>query len=268
MIRALETSSEIENIAWKETAHIPRADEFARAQALYGWMRSSIAYDTEKYDQIIDRTFVGPYFNSVETLYYKRGVCAEQAFLYIVMARHAGLDARYVRNDQNPGHAVVRVHSHSGEFDIDTTKTDGCPWGGGWGFYEVPESHLDEMVNRNRLGQTHEHHRPYHRSHHSPHDHRWTPSQARAFIAALILATPWYLSQIFEMRLEMSRARPVLVSDPARKYVKAATEIACRRHGPDGETAIGLMKNRFDRDRDGVLDEGEAYALYKQVEEE
>ena len=69
----------------------------ARARRVFDWMQGNIVYDYAFYH---DLTYRGPhhrdYSTSLETLHRGEGVCGEQAFLYIAMARTVGLKAGYV----------------------------------------------------------------------------------------------------------------------------------------------------------------------------
>ncbi|MEK6960793.1 MAG: transglutaminase-like domain-containing protein [Nanoarchaeota archaeon] len=289
MVRALEWDSGIEGIALSQTSHIPSRDRYGRAKALYHWMRSNIGYDTNRYEMILAGQYYGSYRNSVETLQDRLGVCGEQAMLYIMLARCSGLDARYARNNQRPGHAIARVHCDHRHIDVDTTK-DG-PTGFDrddtyFDFFEVPESELDELVNRHReqesvQRQDHvmQQERPYDSPDrqdywHGPRFHRprfirpdVTCRDFRNFLIAACFILPWVWSMSHEIRVQSSLARPVLVSDSAKRYMEASRSLALRGAG-GGSQSFELSKRRFDFDSDGVLDRYEAYAMYRSLVEE
>jgi len=60
-----------------------------RAHAIFDWLENNIIYGKEKRGR-------GGYRMAHEVLKTGEGVCGEEAYLYIVMARHAGIKANYM----------------------------------------------------------------------------------------------------------------------------------------------------------------------------
>lgn len=67
----------------KVASHIP--DEEVRAKTIFDWMQKNISYGKSQGCR-----------NSVEVLDNRKGVCGEQAYLYITMARSCNLNSSYV----------------------------------------------------------------------------------------------------------------------------------------------------------------------------
>ena len=89
-------NEDLERIVVKETKHLPTPQE--KAKQLFDWMQEHIVYDQEKLEQ---KKHEAPGLrNSLEVFYDKKGLCGEQAYLYIVLSRLAGLDSWYVQVDE------------------------------------------------------------------------------------------------------------------------------------------------------------------------
>ncbi len=87
----------------------------ARAKAIYNWIEQNI-----EYGKIKPNTYV----NSKEVLSYKRGICAEMAFLYIAMTRSIGLKSNFVSVDRDNSnkkvnHACAVVETERGLVFVD-----------------------------------------------------------------------------------------------------------------------------------------------------
>jgi len=91
------TNEDLEHIVREQTGYLYNPEE--KAKKLYYWMLSNIAYDQDKMQKIKQGIPVGCK-NSLETFYDRKGVCAEQAYLYIILSRLAGLEAFYVHVDE------------------------------------------------------------------------------------------------------------------------------------------------------------------------
>ena len=119
-------NSELERLVKVETGYLPTERE--KAEKLYHWMREHIAYDREKSEKIL-QGINGHYRNSLETFYDKKGVCGEQAFLYVNLARIAGLSAGFVKVDETFDgkdlHACAAVHLDDTYVYVDTTSCKG-----------------------------------------------------------------------------------------------------------------------------------------------
>jgi len=89
-------NEDLERIVVKETKHLPTPQE--KAKQLFDWMQEHIVYDQEKLERK-KREKTG-LRNSLEVFYDKKGLCGEQAYLYIVLSRIAGLDSWYVLVDE------------------------------------------------------------------------------------------------------------------------------------------------------------------------
>jgi len=116
--------SELERLVKVETGYLPTERE--KAEKLYQWMREHIAYDSEKYEKIL-QGINGHYRNSLETFHDKKGVCGEQAFLYVTLARILGLSAGFVQVEENGKdlHACAAVHLDDTYVYVDTTSCKG-----------------------------------------------------------------------------------------------------------------------------------------------
>ncbi len=92
------------------------ADEYARAKALFDWVEGNIRYDHQKP--------TGTYRTAHEVFILEEGVCGEMAYLYITMARLAGLTAKYVEVDRDFSgkdvhHACAAVYPCQQEVFVD-----------------------------------------------------------------------------------------------------------------------------------------------------
>lgn len=79
-------NSEVVKIIKDYTSDIKNDEE--KAKRIFDWMHQNIEYDNLRNDN--------KYQNSKETLEHRSGICGEMAFLYITMARAAGLKSKYV----------------------------------------------------------------------------------------------------------------------------------------------------------------------------
>ncbi|MBU4284224.1 MAG: transglutaminase-like domain-containing protein [Nanoarchaeota archaeon] len=103
-------NSELVKIIKDYTANIKNDEE--KAKRIFNWIRHNIKYDNLRKDK--------GYQNSRETLEHRLGICGEMAFLYITMARAAGLKSKYVsvkidcdNKKVNHGCAVVYIGNKS-----------------------------------------------------------------------------------------------------------------------------------------------------------
>ncbi|MDO8480409.1 MAG: transglutaminase domain-containing protein [Nanoarchaeota archaeon] len=92
----------------------------SKARRIFDWMQQNIDYD-EAFQQ--DKSF-REYATSLETLRRGKGVCGEQAFLYIAMARSVGLESGYVRvtrdyEDEKVHHGCASVNIERGSILVD-----------------------------------------------------------------------------------------------------------------------------------------------------
>lgn len=90
--------------------------EHRKAKAIFDWMQKNVRYDHTKKD--------GTYKTAHEVFIDGYGVCGEMAFLYITMARCAGLKSNYVsvRRDCNGKivhHACAIVYPDNREIFVD-----------------------------------------------------------------------------------------------------------------------------------------------------
>jgi hypothetical protein len=69
----------------------PNYDDEKKAKSLFNWIEKNVKYDNSRK--------VTAYQNSEETINRKLGICGEMAFLYITMARAAGLKSKFVNVD-------------------------------------------------------------------------------------------------------------------------------------------------------------------------
>ena len=102
-------NSELVKIIKDYTADIKSDEE--KAKRIFSWMHQNIDYDNLRNNN--------KYQNSKETLERKLGICGEMAFLYITMARAAGLKSKYVsvkvdcdNKKVNHGCAVVYLQNN------------------------------------------------------------------------------------------------------------------------------------------------------------
>jgi transglutaminase-like putative cysteine protease len=72
-----------------------KASEYDKAKAIFDWIENNIPYDLDKKDAIENNTNHG-YNDSLETFNKGSGVCGEQAYLYVSMARSIGLPSNFV----------------------------------------------------------------------------------------------------------------------------------------------------------------------------
>ena len=88
----------------------------AKARIIYDWIEQNI-----EYGKIDGRA---GYIDSKEVLSYRRGICAEMAFLYIAMARSVGLKSNFVSVDRDykgkrVSHACAVVETERGLVFVD-----------------------------------------------------------------------------------------------------------------------------------------------------
>ncbi|MBU3941472.1 MAG: transglutaminase-like domain-containing protein [Nanoarchaeota archaeon] len=114
-------NSELVKIIKDYTADIKNDEE--KAKRIFSWIHQNIDYDNLRNDN--------KYQNSKETLERKLGICGEMAFLYITMARAAGLKSKYVSvkvdcdsKKVNHGCAVVYIQNNPILVDIAYNKFD------------------------------------------------------------------------------------------------------------------------------------------------
>lgn len=93
-------------------------DEKERAKAIYNWVISTVEAGDAK-------RAVG-YRTSIETLSDREGVCGEQTYLYVAIARASDLKAKYLRVYRNRlgskvKHACAAVYPYSNRIDVDFT---------------------------------------------------------------------------------------------------------------------------------------------------
>jgi hypothetical protein len=102
-------NSELVKIIKDYTADIKNDEE--KSKRIFSWIHQNIDYDNLRNNN--------RYQNSKETLERKLGICGEMAFLYITMARAAGLRSKYVsvkvdcdNKKVNHGCAVVYIQNN------------------------------------------------------------------------------------------------------------------------------------------------------------
>ena len=114
-------NSELERLVKVKTSYLPTKQE--KAERLFKWMRKNIEYDYEKSEE------EGiSYRNSLETYYDRKGLCGEQTYLYVTLARIAGINAwfEYVEEtvDNKEHHACAGVKLEDRVVYVDTTYGD------------------------------------------------------------------------------------------------------------------------------------------------
>ncbi len=97
----------LQNIANKFREEYLNIEE--RAKAIYDWVIENTSYDRDY------KKHKTPYRNSIEAFLHRKGLCGSLAYLYIAIARAAGLKAEYVhvRKDfqgKDVHHACAAVH--------------------------------------------------------------------------------------------------------------------------------------------------------------
>lgn len=141
-MQALERSRSLEEIAHREVSGTRNPHH--RAEALDRWMRKSIRYDTKKYNDLLACGHTTSYRNSIQTFNDTQGICGEQALLYIVLCRYAGLDARFLIK-QDPSHAMSRVITPAGILDVDHTDPYGFDRPAGDQYREVSDHEVEQL---------------------------------------------------------------------------------------------------------------------------
>ncbi|MBU0629177.1 MAG: hypothetical protein KKC75_08370 [Nanoarchaeota archaeon] len=122
--RILITDDSVENplVITSELVRIIRAatrdapSKESKARRIYDWIEQSI-----EYGKIDGRK---GYIDSQEVLSYRRGICAEMAFLYIAMARSVGLRSNFVSvskdyRGKKVNHACAVVETERGLVFVD-----------------------------------------------------------------------------------------------------------------------------------------------------
>lgn len=86
-------SKDLEKLVLVETGYLPTPKE--KAKKLFDWMQIHITYDHDKLgaDKVEER-------NALEVYEDKKGICGEQSYLYIVLARIAGINAFLVEVEE------------------------------------------------------------------------------------------------------------------------------------------------------------------------
>ena len=237
-------------------------------------MRNSIRFDDQKANLLHAGGTGDCYRNSVETFEQRKGVCGEQAFLFIVLARYAGLDARFViKRDYT--NAISRVHDRLRSITIDHASRGGfdirAPW---WSYKELSDSEVEELYcqwNPQRQSAGHYSTRYYppcpeqvpdYTCTEPPHDIH--PLRSLAFVLGACLTIPGFLKEVQCMNL-FEKQHPVICSTEGREYLNAAKQAAQQRYGIRGTNAVEKLQESFDEDGDQILDRFEAYKLYIQV---
>jgi transglutaminase-like putative cysteine protease len=92
-----------------------------KALRIYDWITRTIAYDHERKKQIDAGEDDGSPHAPEATLRKRMGVCSDQAWLYVALARRMGLEAQYayVELDGNLGHACAIVDLPEGRVQVD-----------------------------------------------------------------------------------------------------------------------------------------------------
>ncbi|MBS3106970.1 transglutaminase domain-containing protein [Candidatus Woesearchaeota archaeon] len=99
-------SNELIDIIRRETRHCSTRE--AKARRIFDWMQEHIDYRKRGFR---------PYATSLETFRRGGGVCGEQAFLYVSMARSTGLRSGYVSVSRDYKHK--KVHHGCASVDIE-----------------------------------------------------------------------------------------------------------------------------------------------------
>lgn len=286
---ALQESTQLEDTARDITVNIPHHRQYSRAGAIDRFMRSNIRVDQYKLAIINSGRSPGSYRNSVETYNDTQGVCGEQAFLYIVLARYAGLDARFLLQEQGrTRHALSRVHLANATIDIDHLDPDGfdCVIDQR-NTRELEDHEVEEMYRSLNLGlscYTHpsldystsqiDHQHEYHHysepsSQYGRHYNCQLQShsggslfQSIAFSLAGFFIVPWAMQFSQDFALMRSKTNPLMIHPSAQEYVQAARKIVRSRAGLQGEQALESRMRYFDQDCDGLISPSEGYALY------
>ena len=111
-------SNRLVQIIQRETRGL--ATQESKARRIFDWMQSNIRYDEDFRN---DRS-LRSYASSLETLRRGEGVCGEQAFLYISMARSVGITSSYVvvtrdYKHKSVNHACACVTVERGKIHVD-----------------------------------------------------------------------------------------------------------------------------------------------------
>lgn len=117
-----EIDNEAKSIVGSET------DEEKKAFLLYKWIGSNIAYDMDKYNDILNNESYRDKFGAIPAYNTRKGVCEDYSDLYTAMARAVGLKVRVIVGqgysyDQWSGHAwnEVYIPKYEAWIPLDTT---------------------------------------------------------------------------------------------------------------------------------------------------
>ncbi len=107
-------NSELVKIIKDYTVNIKNDEE--KAKKIFDWIHQNIEYDNLRNNN--------RYQNSKETLENRLGICGEMAFLYITMARAAGLKSKYVSvkvdcDNKKVNHGCAAVYVYNNPILID-----------------------------------------------------------------------------------------------------------------------------------------------------
>lgn len=114
----------LEEIVYGIAMQASSASPRSKAQAIYDWMGKNIEYDYERYRAIEAGEDDGHPNHPLTTLKRKKGVCGDQACLYVALARRMGLACWYARvtrdhYGKNVNHACAIVALPEGYLQVD-----------------------------------------------------------------------------------------------------------------------------------------------------
>ena len=288
-MHALEKSRSLEEIAHREVSGT--RNPFHRAEALDRWMRKTIRQDLEKYNSFLSRRHSPSYRNSVQTCNDTQGICGEQAFLYIVLCRYAGLDARFlIKHDMS--HAMTRVTTPGGPLDVDHMDPYGFDRPAGNQFREVQDQELEQLFQAWNGGQLPVHNYQettqsqeqlqYPIQDRMPHLDSFSLPDFGNLLSSLRLLLPtsftkgcavtlmaWTINSHWDHLLNRPHPRStshsvstVIPNQYAQPYIHQVRETLEARYGTKAPRIIEELTSDFDGNKDHILDRFEAYQIY------
>src|SRR5699024_7894789 len=96
--------------------------EREKAEAIYKFVATHVAYDVEKYELDIFH----PDDSAIETLETGEGICQDYAFLALALLRSVDIESRYVQGFAGDRHAWVELKVDGDWIEMDPT------WGAGY----------------------------------------------------------------------------------------------------------------------------------------
>jgi len=285
-MHALEKSRSLEEIAHREVSGTRNTHH--RAEALDRWMRKTIHLDVEKSNYILSSGHTLSYRNSIQTFNDIKGICGEQAFLYIVLCRYAGLDARFlVKHDMS--HAMTRVTTPGGPIDVDHTDPYGFDRPAGNQFREVQDQEVEQLFRAWNGGQLpvqnyqetiqSQEQLQYPIQDPLPHPDSFSlpefgnlfsslfPTSFTKGFAVTLIA--WMIHPHWDHLLNRPHPRStsysvstVIPNQYAQPYIHQVRETLEARYGTKAPRIIEELTSDFDGNKDHILDRFEAYRLY------